>query len=133
MSNRKRQISVAAATALALCAGALASACGGGSEAPTTVVPSVPEGGNTGPSRNASADEFDPSKFGGDPATGANEWLPLEPGTQWTRQGFVNVGHRRLPHRVVTTVTDVSKEIDGVRTAIVLDQSSDRSSSSTRA
>jgi hypothetical protein len=46
----------------------------------------------------------------------------LKPGTQWVREGFVNVGSRRLPHRVVTTVTDVSKRIDGVLTAAVLDQ-----------
>ena len=38
----------------------------------------------------------------------------------------MNVGDRRLPRiAVVTTVTDVTKEIDGVRAVIVLDQDFD--------
>jgi hypothetical protein len=73
---------------------------------------------NSGP---ASADQFNPKDFG-NPVAGANKWLPLKPGTQWVRQGFVNVGTRRLPHQVVTTVTDVSKQVDGVRTVAVVDQ-----------
>jgi len=52
----------------------------------------------------------------------ANKWLPLEVGTQWVREGHVYVGHRTLTHRVVTTVTDVSKRVDGVTTIAVLDQ-----------
>jgi hypothetical protein len=34
----------------------------------------------------------------------------------------VNAGHRRLSHRVVSTVTDVSKRVDGVLTVGVVDQ-----------
>src|SRR5207249_7171089 len=64
---------------------------------------------------------FAPSNFGS-PARASNRWLPLRPGTQWVREGRVNIGHRRLSHRVVSTVTDVSKEVDGVRTVGVIDQ-----------
>jgi len=44
---------------------------------------------------------------------------------QLVSQGFVNRGHRRLPHRRVYTITDVTKEIDGTRTVLVLDQDFD--------
>lgn len=136
IGNRSRQIFVLAATMAALLSGALVSACGGGDDNGTSAPTSGPQSGNanagqtgTGSGnanagqtgKNATEGSFDPSNFG-DPATGANEFLPLKPGTQWTREGFVNVGSRRLPHRVVTTVTDVSKEIDGVHAVVVLDQ-----------
>jgi hypothetical protein len=130
IGNRSRQVLVAAAAMAALSSSALVSACGGGDENGTTAPTSAPQSGsaNAGEgakagqtTKNATEDSFDPSNFG-NPATGANKFLPLEPGTQWTREGFVNVGSRRLPHRVVTTVTDVSKEIDGVRAVVVLDQ-----------
>lgn len=52
---------------------------------------------------------------------GMNRWLPLRPGTQWVREGSTFVGHRRVPHRVVSTVTDVSRRVDGVSTIVVLD------------
>jgi hypothetical protein len=110
LSSRSRQ-SLAAVTVAALCSGALASGCGGGEEAASAPA-------------KASQTRFDPSGFG-DPATGASRWFPLEPGTQTVREGHVNRGSRRLPHRVVTTVTDVSKEIAGVRTVAVLDQDFD--------
>jgi hypothetical protein len=40
-------------------------------------------------------------------------------------QGFVNKGHRRLPHRRVFTITDVRKVVDGVNAVIALDQDFD--------
>jgi hypothetical protein len=57
----------------------------------------------------------------GHPATGASPWLPLKPGTQWVREGSTLVGDRKVPHQVTTTVTDVYRVIDGVRTVAVLD------------
>jgi hypothetical protein len=132
--NRGRQIFVAAATVAALCFVVLVSGCGGGGGGSGASVPTNNSqtgtsakqnasgksgAGKSGPNANPNA--FDPSNFG-DPATGASKWLPLSPGTQWVRQGFVNVGSRKLPHQVVTTVTDVTKEVDGVRTVAVVDQ-----------
>ena len=41
---------------------------------------------------------FDPPNFG-DPARGANPYLPVVPGSQWVREGFTDVGRRRVPIR----------------------------------
>ncbi len=67
---------------------------------------------------------FDPTGFAATTGT-VNPWLPLLPGTQWVRQGATDVGHRRVPHRVVSTVTDVHRVVDGVRTVLVLDRGID--------
>ena len=48
--------------------------------------------------------------------------LPLEPGMQFTYEGRSNRGGGRLPHRVVFTVTDLTKEIDGVRSVVLWDR-----------
>lgn len=89
----------------------LVSACGGG-------------GSDKPAPRKASEARFDRTNFG-DPATGANRYLPLKPGTQWVREGATSVGSRRVPHRVTTTVTDVYRTIDGVRAVAVLDDEVD--------
>jgi hypothetical protein len=91
--------------AAALCAGLLAG-CGGAGESHES--PPVRAG-----------------DFGAQTATGANQWFPLKPGYQSVRLGAVNRGSRRLPHRRVYTVTDVSKVISGVHTVIALDQDFD--------
>ncbi len=70
--------------------------------------------------RKAEVIRFDRTNFG-NPATGANPYLPLKPGTQWVREGSTIEGDRKVPHQVTTTVTDVYREIDGVRTVAVLD------------
>src|SRR5919109_1900038 len=51
-----------------------------------------------------------------------NRWTPLTPGMQFTFEGRANRGKGRLPHRVVFTVTDLSKVVDGVRTRVLWDQ-----------
>jgi hypothetical protein len=49
-----------------------------------------------------------------------NRWLPLSPGTQFVYEGSAIVDEKgRQPRRVVTTVTDLSKVIDGVRTLVI--------------
>jgi hypothetical protein len=50
-----------------------------------------------------------------------NKWLPLQPGTQWVYNGFTQEGKNRVPHRVVQTVTDLTKVINGVRAVVVWD------------
>jgi hypothetical protein len=50
-----------------------------------------------------------------------NKWLPLQPGTRWVYNGFTQEGKNRVPHRVVQTVTDLTKVINGVRTVVVWD------------
>lgn len=64
---------------------------------------------------------FDPSNFA-DPTTIDNRWFPLRPGTQFVYEGFTEEGGERTPHRVVFTVTDLTKVIEGVRNVVVWDQ-----------
>src|SRR5947207_4594988 len=127
-NGRRRTFLVGAVAAL--CSSALISACGGGGNGTPASTNASQTETSSSPTRtnatqktgtNATQGGFDASNFG-NPTTGASQFMPLKPGTQWVRQGFVNVGHRHLPHQVVTTVTDVSKQIDGVRTVAVVDQ-----------
>jgi len=67
---------------------------------------------------------FDPVNFV-DPTTSTNEFHPLRPGTQWVRGGTTEVGHRKVPHQVISTMTDVIRVIDGVTVVAMLDQSTD--------
>ncbi|MDQ5827904.1 MAG: hypothetical protein M3441_27555, partial [Chloroflexota bacterium] len=50
-----------------------------------------------------------------------NKWLPLKPGTQLTYKGSAipEGGKTRVARRVVSTVTDLSKFIAGVRTLVI--------------
>jgi hypothetical protein len=57
-----------------------------------------------------------------DPTAVDNAWSPLVPGTQLVYEGKVNDGKDRLFHRVVFTVTDLTKTIDGVETVVVWDR-----------
>jgi hypothetical protein len=70
-----------------------------------------------------SAQDFEHAQFD-DPTHIDNEWLPLTPGTQFVYEGstFIVDEKRREEHRVVFTVTDLTKVIDGVRTLVVWDR-----------
>jgi hypothetical protein len=57
-----------------------------------------------------------------DPTRIDNRWLPLAPGTQYVLQGSWNRGAGRHAHRVVFTVTDLTKVVDGVRTRVLWDR-----------
>ena len=48
-----------------------------------------------------------------------NEWLPLTPGTQSTFVGSTTEEGKRIPHQLVSTVTDLTKTVDGVRVLVV--------------
>ena len=68
-----------------------------------------------------SEEVFDRAKFD-DPTHIDNKWLPLTPGTQFVYEGSAIVDEEgRQPRRVVTSVTDLSKVIDGVRTLVILE------------
>ncbi|MGD9704171.1 MAG: hypothetical protein AB7Q42_23415 [Acidimicrobiia bacterium] len=62
--------------------------------------------------------EFDAANFT-DPTTIDNPFFPLVPGTQMVFEGEANRGGGQLTHRVIITVTDLTKVIDGVRTVVV--------------
>jgi hypothetical protein len=81
-------------------------------------------GAGTSAAAAPASDQFNAKNFK-NPATGKSRYLPLVPGYQTVKVGHVNRGHRQLEHRVVTTVTDVTKEINGVKAVAVLDQDFD--------
>ncbi|HJV12742.1 MAG TPA: hypothetical protein VJ625_02530 [Propionibacteriaceae bacterium] len=51
-----------------------------------------------------------------------NKWNPLVPGTQFTMNGVADRGGGLLPHQIVTTVTDLTKVINGVRAVVLLEK-----------
>ena len=51
-----------------------------------------------------------------------NAWWPLKPGSQWTVEGTTEEDGKKIPHKIVMTVTDLTKMIGGVRTRVVLDE-----------
>jgi hypothetical protein len=65
--------------------------------------------------------QFDPANFPSPPKID-NQWNPLTPGMQFTLAGEADRGGGLLPHRVVSTVTDLTKMINGVRTAVILER-----------
>jgi hypothetical protein len=69
----------------------------------------------------ADAEDFDPGRFS-DPTRIDNRWFPLKPGTQFVYDGSAIVDGTRERHRVVFTVTDLTKVVDGVRNLVVWDR-----------
>jgi hypothetical protein len=67
------------------------------------------------------AKDFDRENFDR-PTVIDNEWYPLRPGTQLVTEGSTLEGGRRVPHRLVFTVTDLTKVIAGVRTRVIWDR-----------
>ena len=65
---------------------------------------------------------FDPKSFDGRSISIDNEWFPLKPGTRLVYTGTtIEDDGKPVPRRLVSTVTDLTKVIDGVRTAVVWD------------
>jgi hypothetical protein len=105
--------------AVAVMALALA-ACGqDGTDEPA--VQEKPASSIKAPARHAVETDFDRKKFSRS-TTIDNQWTPLRPGMQFTFEGRANRGQGRVNHRVVFTVTDLTKVIDGVRTVVLWDR-----------
>jgi hypothetical protein len=47
-----------------------------------------------------------------------NEWTPMLPGTRWVHEGVALEEGQRIPHRIEFTITDLTKEIQGVDTVV---------------
>jgi hypothetical protein len=118
---------LAIAALLVLC---LASGCGGdsGPEAVTPTESPSDTATETGPETTTGEgtveqpfEDFDKSNFD-DPTTIDNDWNPVQPGTRYVYEGVTKEGGEAIPHRVVVTVTDLTKVIDGVRTVVSWDQ-----------
>src|SRR2546423_11895727 len=75
--------------------------------------------GAAGGSNQVTQKDFDRHKFSSDSATVDNQWLPLVPGTQFVYEGTANRGKGAGAHRVIFTVTDVTKSVDGVSSAAI--------------
>src|SRR5690242_12648316 len=56
------------------------------------------------------------------PLTIDNRLDPMRPGTQFVYDGTVTDADGMHPHRVVFTVTDMVKRVDGVDTRVIWDQ-----------
>ncbi len=74
------------------------------------------------PGKEISADDYDASLFDDTSITIDNEWWPLKPGTRFDWRGSTEEDGERVPHRIVFTVTDLTKVIDGVRTVVGWDR-----------
>jgi hypothetical protein len=94
---------------LVVAASLLASGCGPG-----------PKGDST--PQKFSEVALDPRNFV-DPRGGSNPWFPLKPGMQWLREGTTLVGNRQVPNKVVVTITDAIRVINGVETVLAYDHS----------
>jgi hypothetical protein len=114
-----------------LVSAALLASCGGdGSGSSTTPsagdpvgtgAATAPPGDPTTPNEPVSARDFDPADF--DPATPVdNGWFPLTPGTQFVYEGSSLDDGERLQHEVVFTVSDMVKEVAGVRVVVIWDR-----------
>lgn len=110
----RRAVVAAAASTLVLLLGA----CGGeDSSSAARAAAAKPD-----PSLSRITDKgYDRTKFS-DSTTIDNKWFPLPVGTQFIFQGRSDRGQGRLPHRVIFTVTDLTKVIDGVRTRVLWDR-----------
>ena len=63
-------------------------------------------------------EDFDRNNFDRSTAID-NPWFPMKPGMRWVLKGFTTEGGKRVPHRLVIIVTDLTKVIDGVRSVVV--------------
>jgi hypothetical protein len=70
------------------------------------------------PCKTAAA--FDPANFPNSPKID-NQWNPLAPGMQFVLAGEANQGEGVLPNRVVSTVTDLTKVVNGVPAVVILE------------
>jgi hypothetical protein len=108
---RRVRVLCAAATALLVL---LASACG--SDQPRQAV-----GAANVTIKVATEKDFDRDRFS-EPTTIDNPWFPLKPGTQFVYEGSAIADDRRIHRRVVFTVTDLTKVVDGVPTLVAWDR-----------
>jgi uncharacterized membrane protein YkoI len=82
---------------------------------PVTAVLPAAAGASEGPERTF--EEFDAKDFLR-PTYIDNKWLSLKPGRQWVSEGSTTEDGETQSHRIEFTVTDLTKEIDGVRTVV---------------
>jgi hypothetical protein len=107
---------------------ALAAGCASAPKAttPKATAPNRPPSSSQAASPPAATDACGPiplftrARFPATPRVD-NRWAPLTPGTRATLDGTVTGQDGRHTHRIVTTVTDLTKTVDGVPAVVVLD------------
>ena len=110
-----RRSRIALVSAAAVGAFAAAAWAGSPSDAESTGV------GGSAPPAEVNASDYDRDNFRNSTRVD-NKWFPLRPGTQLVFRGTTTEGKETTPHRVVFTVTDLTKEIDGVRNVVLWDR-----------
>lgn len=119
---RRLVVSVAAASLLMIsataCSGEEAATGNDGSPAANAAqtTQSKPSAGEI------SAKDFDRSLFDENSATLTNEWVAFTVGKRFVWNGWTEEDGERIPRRIVFTVTDMTKEIDGVRVMVGWDR-----------
>jgi hypothetical protein len=67
-------------------------------------------------------EDFNPNNFS-NPTNITNKWLPLKPGMQYVYEGITNdADGNQVSRRLVVTVTDLTKVVNGVRTVVSWDR-----------
>ena len=110
----------AALLAAAMIPAGVLAACGAKDTGTSTTASSAP-GGRPPTARSVSQAtdaDFDPRKFTHSTRID-NQWTPLRPGMEYVFEGAANRGHGRRPHQVITTVTDLTKVVNGVRAVVI--------------
>jgi hypothetical protein len=80
-----------------------------------------PATGQAAQEKHATHRDFDADNFT-NPTKIDNRYYPLAPGQQFVYEGRSNRGAGRRKHRVIFTVTDLTKEIAGVPSVVMWDQ-----------
>jgi hypothetical protein len=70
------------------------------------------------PSASESLTEVFPYDRFSDPTLIDNPYLPLARGTRWAFDGHTVEDDEEIPHQIVTIITDLTKEIDGVEAVV---------------
>ncbi len=107
--------------ALALGLGALSGCAEDTPTAPAVSLAPAHVSAATNPAEVCKVTGFSPNNFS-NPTRIDNKWLPLVPGTRLILEGQADRGSGARPHRVVFTVTDLTKVINGVRTVVIWDR-----------
>lgn len=107
---------------LALAVAMLLAACSLAESASTGSTEATPTDAAAEMSEPPRLENFDPALFDESSTTIDNQWWPLAPGTQFVYEGTSVENEETIDHRLIVTVTDLTKEIAGVRTLVIMEQ-----------
>jgi hypothetical protein len=105
--------------ALAACTSSPGSSTGAATVSPTFPPPAAAAARAKGTC--ATIPDLDPSQFPASPSV-TNRYLPDIPGTQYVLSGTVTTGGHAYPHRIVSTITNLTKTVDGIQTVVIYEQ-----------